>query len=92
MEEKIKDIGFRIRSLRETKKLSQESLSVELKIPLEEYKNYENGEADIPIGFLYQIANIFEVELTSLITGEEPRLHSYCIVRKDKAPMIETRK
>ncbi len=38
------------------------------------------------------MAQRFKVDLTSLITGEEPRLHVYCHVKKGKAPVIERRK
>ncbi len=92
MQNEIKEIAKRIKGLRESEGISLESLAQEFNIPLSLYKKYENGEEDIPIGFLYRIANKFNTDFTSLITGEEPKLHSYCIVRKDKAPIIERRK
>ena len=88
----IKEISQRIRGLREDENISIESLANEFNITVDEYQKFENGEIDIPIGFLSQFAHKFKVDLTALITGEEPKLHSYCIVRKDNAPIIERRK
>lgn len=89
---KVKEISDRIRGLREAENYSVESFARDLDVPLETYKQYENGEVDIPVGLLYQISTKFKIELTSLITGEEPRLKKYSVVRKDKAPLIERRK
>ena len=88
----LKEISQRIKGLREDENISVESLANEFNISTDEYKKYESGEIDIPIGFLYQFAHKFRIDLTALITGEEPKLHSYCVVRKDNAPIIERRK
>ena len=41
----------------------------------------ERADANIPASFLYQVAQKFHVDLTSLLTGEEPRLHVYAVTR-----------
>ncbi|HOJ63885.1 MAG TPA: cupin domain-containing protein [Spirochaetota bacterium] len=92
MSENIKDIAKRIKELREINKETIESLAKDLNLSVETIKEYESGNKDIPIGFLYQIASKFGADLTTLITGNEPRLVKYSIVRKDKAPSIERRK
>lgn len=89
---KINEIAQRIKGLREINGVSEESLAKEFNLKVEDYKKYENGEADIPVSFLSLFANRFNVDLTSLITGEEPKLHTYCLVRKDKGPIVERRK
>ena len=55
-----------------------------LQLPADEYRQYEGGAVDIPVGVLYQIAHRFNVELTALLTGEEPRLHTYALTRSGR--------
>ena len=69
MSEKIKQIARRLKELREISGLSVESLAQDLKITTTEYQNYENGQSDIPVSFLLEVANKFKVELTALLTG-----------------------
>jgi len=92
MSDQIKLIAERIRDLREISGLSTESLSKELGVSNELYQKYESGTVDIPVGFLYEIANRFNVELTAILTGEEPKLHNYALVRKDKGRLVERKK
>lgn len=92
MKEELKEISNRIRELRCLNNITLESLSKEFNIDTKLYEKYENGEVDIPVGFLYQISQKFNIDLTALITGEEPKLKEYCVVRKDKSPVIERRK
>lgn len=89
MSDQIRQIAARIRGLRDIAGLSAETLAKELGISEEIYKQYEGGEMDIPIGFLYELANKFHVELTAILTGEGPRLHTYCLVKKDKGVSID---
>lgn len=91
MSEQIKQIASRIKDLREIAGITIEDLAKELGISVETYKQYENGSIDIPIGFLYELANKFHVELTALLTGEEPKLRTYCLVRKDKGVSVTRR-
>jgi transcriptional regulator with XRE-family HTH domain len=88
----IKEVARRIREIREIAGVSLESLAAELSLPLAEYRQFEHGDSDIPLGVLYKIANYFHIELSSLLTGEEPRLHIYSIVRKGKGVKVERRK
>lgn len=92
MSEQIKQIAARIRELREISDISVEALAKEFNISSETYKQYESGNVDIPVSFLYEIANRFKVELTAILTGEVPRLHTYCLVRKGKGVSVERRK
>lgn len=92
MSEQIKQIALRIKELREISGLSLETLASDLGIDKETYLAYENGRNDIPVSFLYEISNKFNVELTAILTGENPRLHTYSLVRKDKGISVERRK
>ena len=92
MLENIKLIAQRIKELREISELSEQSIAKDLNISVEKYKEYESGNIDIPVSFLYEIAGKFKVELTVLLTGEEPRLQRFSVVRKDKGLSIDRRK
>jgi quercetin dioxygenase-like cupin family protein len=92
MSEKIKQIAKRIKELRKISGLSVEAVTGSLKITPELYRKYENGLVDIPVSFLYEISRKFNVELTVLLTGDEPRLHTYCLVKKGTGPEADRRK
>jgi len=92
MNEQIRLIAERIRGLREIAGLSAESLAQELGIPAATLRDYEGGTTDIPVSFLYQAAHRFGVELSSLLTGEEPRLHVYQLTRAGRGVTVERRR
>jgi len=91
MSEQIKLIASRIKELREISSVSVKTLAAELHISEETYLEYESGNTDIPVSFLYQIANRFNVELTAILTGDNPKLHTYQVVRKGKGTNVERR-
>ncbi len=90
--DQIKAISARMRDLREIYGLSEEELAAQLNINLESYQNYENAQCDIPVGFLNEFANRFKVNFMTLLTGEEPRLHVYEVVKKGEGLKIDRRK
>ena len=92
MTEQIKVIAERMKGLREIKGISAETLARELVIPSTLYSSYESGTTDIPVGFLYKCAQYFNVELSTLLVGDEPRLHVYSIVRKNAGVIVERHK
>jgi transcriptional regulator with XRE-family HTH domain len=92
MKEKIQFIAERIKELREISGLSAAMLAQEFGVSLDLLLQYESGTVDIPVGFLYKVAHKFNIELTAILTGENPRLHVYCVVRKDKGLNVERRK
>lgn len=90
--EKIKEISTRMKDLREIEDLSQEELAKKLGIEVEVYRQYEEAACDIPIGFLNEVAKLFHVELMALLSGEEPKLQKYDVVRKGHGLKIDRRK
>jgi transcriptional regulator with XRE-family HTH domain len=92
MKEKIQFVAERIKELREISGVSAAALAQELGISQDLINQYESGTVDIPVGFLYKVAHKFGIELSALLTGENPRLHVYCVVRKDKGLSVERRK
>ena len=92
MQEPIRQIAERIKGLREIYGLTAETLARELGVPAPEYHAYEAGEADIPVGVLFKAAHRFGVELTELLTGEQPRLRTYALTRKGRGVTVERRR
>jgi quercetin dioxygenase-like cupin family protein len=92
MTEDLKQISRRMKEIREINGISVETIAKEFSINIDIYKKYESGESDIPIGVLYQLSNKFRIDLTAIITGEEPKMKIYSIVRKGNAPSVNRRK
>lgn len=92
MSDQIQSIAERIRDLREIAGLSPETLAGEMGVPKDIYLGYESGQVDIPVGFLYELANRYKVELTAILTGSEPKLHSYALVRKGGGVAVQRKK
>lgn len=92
MTEQIKLIAERLKNLREIAGVSIETIARETDISKDIYLSYESGNTDIPVGILYKIAQRFNIELTALLTGNDPKLHIFSIVRKDKGLAIDRRK
>ena len=91
MQEHIRRVAARVRELREIAGVPAEELARELRVSGEEYRAFEGGGADIPLGVLCAIAARFNVELSALLPGEQPRLHVYSVVRAGKGPSVERR-
>ena len=91
MLEQIKLIAERLRGLRDVEGLSCEEIAKATSIPTEVYERYESGEVDIPMSFLYEVAEKFGVELTELLTGDAPKLKVYQLVRAGEGLDVERR-
>jgi transcriptional regulator with XRE-family HTH domain len=89
MTENLRQIAERIREIRENNDITQEEAAKQLGIPLEKYLQYETAGIDIPISVLYEMARIFQVELTEIITGVSPHLRSYCLVKNGEGVEVE---
>jgi mannose-6-phosphate isomerase-like protein (cupin superfamily) len=92
MTEQIRLIAERIKELRELSNTSVTVLATELGITAEILQQYESGTVDIPVGFLHKVAQRYGMEFSTLLSGENPKLHVYCVVRKDKGMSVDRRK
>ena len=91
MAREVREIIERVKVLREIEEISWETLAKELGFDPGEYHKWETGEADFPIGALVEIAARFKVDLTELISGETPRLKTFCLTRAGHAPEVSRR-
>jgi transcriptional regulator with XRE-family HTH domain len=92
MNEQVRQIAERIRGLRDIARLSVEECARDVGISAETWRSYEEGNADIPASLLYQVAGRFGVELASLLTGEEPRLHVWSVTRAGRGVKVDRRR
>ncbi len=89
MSDQIRQIAERVIELREVSGVTQESLARDLGVPVDTYRGYESGEVDIPVSLIYGVAARFHVELTQILAGESPELHTYSLVRKGKGVDVQ---
>jgi mannose-6-phosphate isomerase-like protein (cupin superfamily) len=92
MNEQIKQIAERIKEIRVISGIAAETLASTLGVPADIYLKYESGTTDIPVGIIFKIAELFNVELSVLLGGDNPRLHIYGVVRNGKGLKLERRK
>ena len=79
--ENLKHIGTRVRGIRTEANFTVEQMASALGIAPEEYISYENGSAEAPFSFFYRLAEFFNIEISSVLSGEASNLNSYTITR-----------
>ncbi len=89
MNENLLQISSRIRELREVLGIEAEDLASRIGVSPKVYMQYEAGSIDIPISKLYDIAYHLNTDMTVLLTGEQPRMDTHCIVRAGHGIDIE---
>ena len=92
MNEQTKQIADRIKGLRDSLDFSVETMAERCKRTPDEIRLYETGEADIPMSFLFEVAQHFNISTSTLISGEEPRMTSYFLTRFGKGKSVERNK
>jgi quercetin dioxygenase-like cupin family protein len=92
MTEQLKEIGARLAALRDIFDITVEKMAERMKITVDEYTSYENGQRDFSFSFLQNAANIFGVEVVEIISGDSPRLTRCALVRKGEGYDIVRRK
>ena len=90
MNENLLMISSRIRELREILGIEAADLAgcigVSPEVPT---RNTKRATLDIPISKLYDIAFQLGTDMTVLLTGEQPRMDTHCIVRAGRGVDIE---
>ena len=92
MDDHLKQIGERLRGLRDALDLTAQEVADTCGISLEKYEKIENGEVDITISNLMKIAKKYGVSADALMFAEEPHMRSYCVVRKGQGLSVERTK
>ena len=92
MEEQIKRIADRLRGMREVLGISEEEAAETCDLTLAQYLKIESGNLDIPVSILHRMAVKFKLDLTTLLTGEEPHMHFYTLTRNNKGIVVDRQK
>ena len=92
MNEQIKQIAERLKGLRDSLDLSLDEMAAKCdKLP-KDIELYESGNVDIPMSYLFDISQVFGIETSTLISGDEPKMKAYFLTRKGKGISIERTK
>jgi len=83
------EVPERLRGLREACDTTPGELAEKLGVSVETYLGYEDGSVDIPISALYKVVGVFNVDLTELLTGNTPKLSTYCVVRAGRGISVD---
>jgi mannose-6-phosphate isomerase-like protein (cupin superfamily) len=92
MTEEMHQIAKRIKEIREISEVPADTLAGIIDVPIDQYLKYESGTTDIPVSIIYKIAHWFNIELSVLLGGDNPKLHIYGVVRNGKGLNLERRK
>lgn len=85
------EIASRVKDMREVCEISIQDMAAQLDVPVDTYTKYESGELDIPASVLYEASQIFQVDTSLLLTGEDTRMNVFAVTRKDKGVRIDRR-
>lgn len=89
MNEQIREIAQRLVGLRDLLAIKPDEVAAVCNIPVEEYLDYESGEKDIPVSILQNISKKYNVELTALLFGEEPKMKTFFLTRAGQGTAME---
>ena len=89
MNEQIKQVAARIKELREIFGFDTKTIAAKLDVPESVYVDYETSGVDIPISVVYNLANIYNVDMTEILSGVSPKLNTISVVRKGEGIKIE---
>ncbi len=87
----INEIAQRIRTLRDICEFTVEEMAEVTGCTVDEYILAEAGKVDFSFTFIFKCAEKFKVDMVELLTGENPRLSFYSIVRKGEGLPIKRR-
>lgn len=91
MENKLTEIAERIKALREIFGFSAAEMAAATNLTAGQYAELEGGTRDFSFTFLYLCAGKFGVDMIELLTGENPHLTGYTVVRGGKGLPIKRR-
>ena len=81
MEEAIKQIGERLKGLREALDIPTKEIAELCGISEEQYLEMESGESELSVSNLQKISRKYGIALDVLMFGEEPHMCSYFLTR-----------
>lgn len=89
MSEELRQVAKRLKEIREICGVSPDEAAARLGVAAEQYLAFEDSGEDIPISALYELAQLYGLDITELLTGKSPRLSDYCVVRHGQSTGID---
>ncbi len=87
----IKEVAERLKGLRDILNVSAEEMCEKTGTSMADYELIEQGEKDFSVTFIYKCAEILGVDIIELLTGENPKLKKYSVVRKGTGLPVKRR-
>jgi transcriptional regulator with XRE-family HTH domain len=91
-DQQYREIAPRLAGLRDDMGWTAEEMAEKLGRTGQDVIRFESGETEIPVGYLLDVSRLCKVDLTTLISGREPHLKSYALVRKGEGFSVDRRK
>lgn len=91
MPDNNKEIAQRLKGLREMCDLLPSDMAEVAGMSENDYLEFETGNKDFSVTFLYNCAEKFGVDVTEILTGATPKLSSYSIVKSGHGVITERR-
>lgn len=91
MENNLKQIGERLKGLREVLDIPVEEIASVAGTSIEHYLKMEAGQADPSVYRLTRISKRYGIALDVLLFGEEPRMKGYFLTRKGQGLTVDRR-
>lgn len=85
----LKELGERIKGLREACDVTQEEMASDLGVDAETLAQWELDGADIPISVVYHLSKRFGVDMTEILTGTSAKLDTYHVVRRGEGKVVD---
>ena len=92
MTEDIKQIGQRLKGLRDVLDIEASEVAALCGITTEQYEKMERGESELSVANLQKIAREYQVDLDVLLFGEEPHMSNYFLTRRGQGLSVERHK
>jgi transcriptional regulator with XRE-family HTH domain len=87
-----KDIAPRLKGLRDAMDLTVGEMAEQVGVASEDVQRYESGEGEIPVSYLFTVAQAFQVDPTVLMSGDEAHLHGSSLVKSGRGMSVERRR
>lgn len=92
MDEAIKQIGERLKGLRDALDIPVEEIAELCGISTDSYIKMEEGNSELSVSTLQKISKHYRIDLDVLLFGEEPHMSTYYLTRKGQGMRVERRK
>ena len=92
MEDTIRQIGERLKGLREVLDIPAQEVADLCGISLETYLKAESGEGELSISSMQKISKKYGIGFDVLMFGVEPHMNAYYLTRKGQGVSVERRK